>query len=287
MIRKNLQIIGLVILLGTTVSAQIDPGSFGANVKNISAGETAGDRRAQIIGELYKLEVKFSVEPFTGQTRGGEVKGWNVIAEIPNAKAAKTIMIGAHYDRVAKGKGAVDNASGSAAILELLKAFKARPLQNVSLKVAFWDFEEVGLIGSSQYIKARTESELPLVYINFDVFGYGDTIWLFTKDDNAAFVKSVSENAGKAGVKIRAGKEYPPSDHLTFARTKAETYSFSLIGGEEIPDILKEFSGVKLENPPRVLQIIHSDNDTADKIDANAAAKALPAIEQAIRSLDK
>jgi hypothetical protein len=36
-----------------------------------------------------------------------------------------------------------------------------------------------------------------------------------------------------------------------------------------------------------VLTIIHSPNDTPDKVDGAAIARALPVVEQAIRLMDK
>ncbi len=290
MLIRKLQIISLVLLFAVAAFGQTAAENFSKNIGEITVGANSYERGAQIREELEKIGVKFTFEPFTAKGRrdGVEMRGWNIIAEIPNPKATKTILLGAHYDRVSQGKGAVDNASGSAAILELLKVFKANPLQNYSLKVAFWDLEENGLIGSREYIKARAESELPAIYINFDVFGYGDTLWLWTQKEGTIFTKAVDETAKKANVKSSIGKQYPPSDHLTFAETKTETYSFSLINGDEIPNLLKAFNGenIKPNEMPRVLQIIHSNNDTADKIDANAVAKALPVVEQAIRKLD-
>lgn len=286
----KLQSIALILLFASLAFGQISAENFSKSINEITVGANSYERGAQIREELEKIGVKFTFEPFTAKSRnGGEMKGWNIIAEIPNRQATKTLLLGAHYDRVSQGKGAVDNASGAAAILELLKVLKANPLQNYAVKVAFWDLEEIGLVGSSEYIKARTESELPSVYINFDVFGYGDTLWLWTQKEGTVFSKAVDEAAKQANVKTQIGTQYPPSDHLTFAETKTETYSFSLINNNEISSILREFKGESLKpnEIPRVLQIIHSNNDTADKIDANAVVKALPVIEQAIRKLDK
>lgn len=289
MLLKKLQLFALVLLFASVAVGQNIAENFTKSINEITVGANSYERGAQIREELEKIGVKFSFEPFTAKGRrdGVEMRGWNIIAEIPNPKATKTILLGAHYDKVSVGKGAIDNASGSAVILELLKAFKANPLQNYSLKVAFWDLEEVGLVGSREYIKARTETELPNIFINFDVFGYGDTLWLWTQKEGTLFSKAVEETAKSANIKSSIGSQYPPSDHLTFAETKTETYSFSLINGDEIPSLLKAFKGEKPNEMPKVLQIIHSNNDTADKIDANAVAKALPVVEQAIRKLDK
>jgi aminopeptidase S len=282
--RKVCAIISIIFLMVVFATAQ--PGaSFLNQVNEISKGSDSAGRGAAIRKRLESIGVKYCVEPFTA----GEKIGWNIIAEIPNPKATKTIMLGAHYDRIETGAGAIDNASGSAAVLELLTALKAKPLQNFAVKAAFFDLEEIGLVGSQEYIKARQVSELPTVFLNFDVFGYGDTLWVLTTDDKSKLAQSVSDAAKAANFSASIGTKYPPSDHLSFIKAKVETLSFSLVGKDEIENILKVFAGenLKPEQMPRVMSIIHSTNDTADKIDANAVAKALPVVEQAIRNLDK
>jgi Zn-dependent M28 family amino/carboxypeptidase len=287
---RKIKIFVFVLLFASLANGQNIAGNISKNISEITSGANSIERGGKIRAELEKTGIKFTVEKFTAKARNGNtVSGENIIAEIPNPKATKTILLGAHYDRVSKGKGALDNASGSAAALELLKIFKANPLKNFSLKAAFWDMEEVGLVGSREYVRAQSETGLPLIYINFDVFGYGDTIWLWTENESTDFSKAVEETAKKENVKAVISKDYPPSDHLSFAQTKTETYSFSLLNKNEIEGILKVLKGEKVsaENFPRILLTIHTEEDTTEKIEPEAIAKALPAIEQAIRKLDK
>ena len=83
----------------------------------------------------------------------------NLIGIIPGSDAAYAntyILIGAHYDHVGYGNnrnsygptgfihnGADDNASGTAALLEIAEALKRYPTRR-SIIVAFWDAEEQG-----------------------------------------------------------------------------------------------------------------------------------------------
>lgn len=280
--KKLFAVISIIFLSVVFASAQ-NGASFLSQVTEISKGADTAGRGAAIRKRLEAIGVKYCVEPFKAQGK----TGWNIIAEIPNPKATKTLMLGAHYDKVEKGAGVIDNASGSAAVLELLAALKAKPLQNFAVKAAFFDLEEIGLEGSKEYIKARKAGELPSIYFNFDVFGYGDMLWVYSSDEKSKSAQALSD-AGKAlNFPVTIAKQYPPSDHLSFAEAKIETLGFGLVGSDEMEGILKVFAGETLEKKPRVMTIIHSDNDTPDKIDANAVAKALPVVEQAIRNLDK
>jgi aminopeptidase S len=286
--RRPLSLLTLFVLLlaaqsTTTVAQKGDGPRLVSQVSAISAGADTKARGAAIKKRLDELGIKYRVDPFTHGDRQGE----NILAELPSAGATKQLMLGAHYDRVSEGQGAVDNASGSLAVLELLAALKAKPLKNFAVVAAFFDLEEIGLRGSANYIKAREGKPLPALFINFDVFGYGDTLWAMTPDEKSSSAMAVKTAAATAKFPLQIGAQYPPSDHLSFIRAKVETLSFSLIDGKEIPAILKVFNHEMPEQMPRVLSIIHSPNDTPDKIDGAAIALALPVVEQAIRLMDK
>jgi Zn-dependent M28 family amino/carboxypeptidase len=273
----------LAAQLPTSVAQKGDGTRLVNQVSAISAGADTKARGTAIKKRLDELGIKYRVEPFTHADREGE----NIVAELPSAGATKQLMLGAHYDRVSQGQGAIDNASGSLAVLELLAALKDKPLKNYGVVAAFFDLEEIGLRGSANYIKAREGKPLPTVFINFDVFGYGDTLWAMTADENSSSATAVKTAAAAAKFPLQIGSQYPPSDHLSFIRAKVETLSFSLIDGKEIPAILKVFKSEMPDQMPRVMTIIHSPNDTADKVDGAAIARALPVVEQAIRLIDK
>lgn len=59
----------------------------------------------------------------------------------------ETIVIGAHYDKVADGCGAIDNWTGVVAVAHLYQSLKDVPLNKTVLFVAFGQ-EEKGLVGS-------------------------------------------------------------------------------------------------------------------------------------------
>ena len=252
-------------------------------VTAIASGANTKARGAAITKRLDELGIKYRVEPFTYEGREGN----NIVAELAAPVAGKELMLGAHYDRVSEGKGAVDNASGDVAVLELLAALKEKPLKNYKISAAFFDLEEIGLRGSADYVKSRQGKNLPAVFINFDVFGYGDTLWAMTRDKKSLSAASMKDAAAASKFPLEIGTEYPPSDHLSFIKAGVETLSFSLIDGKEIKPVLMVFQRERPDVMPRVLTIIHSGNDTPDKIDGAAVARALPVIEQAIRLIDK
>lgn len=101
-----------------------------------------------------------------------EIVTHNVLAEHWAGDPEQTIVVGAHLDSVQAGAGINDNASGSAAILELAEeiARLEMPLTN-RLRFAFWGAEELGLLGSAYYVSNLSEDERDdiLANLNFDM----------------------------------------------------------------------------------------------------------------------
>jgi Zn-dependent M28 family amino/carboxypeptidase len=112
----------------------------------------------------------------------------NVIAEKRGRNDGNVVMAGAHLDSVTDGPGINDNGSGSAALLEtaLLMA-KVRP-QN-TLRFGWWAAEEVGLVGSTDYVAGLSPAERDRIalYLNYDMVGSPNYIFMAYDADESTF----------------------------------------------------------------------------------------------------
>jgi carboxypeptidase Q len=83
-----------------------------------------------------------------------DLQGYNVVAEIPGTdKKDELVMLGGHFDSWAGGTGAVDDAAGSAVVMEamrILKALGVKPRRTI--RAALWTGEEEGFYGSRGYV---------------------------------------------------------------------------------------------------------------------------------------
>lgn len=251
-----------------------------ADVSGMSSAEDNAGRRAHLRERLASAGMTIDVHTFVY----GEITGENLIAEVGGEAAQPLLLIGAHSDRVSEGRGATDNASGSAVALALAERFRANPLQRHRVHVAFWDLEEEGLRGAAAYIADQREK--PALYVNFDVFGWGDSLWMMSPDDAHPLVAASREAAQAQGLQITTGTQYPPTDHLAFLKAEWPAVSYSLIGAAEIPEVLAVFGGTPPQSMPKVMQVIHSAQDTIEHVDADAVAKGIDAVEAAIRAWD-
>lgn len=255
--------------------------SWETQIRNISEGQDSLTRGAAIGARLDAMKIAWRKEAFTHDGHTGS----NLIADLGGRADAPLLLIGAHYDKVAHGQGATDNASGVSTVLELAAALKARPLANHRVQIVFWDLEEKGLLGSRAWV-ATPGREKPALYVNFDVFGWGDTLWMMSPQADAPLVATMRKASGEQRLHFRSGTEYPPTDHLAFLKAGWPAVSFSLIGGGEIDPTLTAFGGGKPNPAPKVLRVIHSPNDTVAELDAANVPAALATLESGLRAWD-
>lgn len=254
--------------------------SWHDDVAAISAHTGSAERRATIRGLLAGSGIDATETAFTTK----DLHGANLIAHVSGDPSQPLLLIGAHLDQIDKGNGATDNASGSGVALALARRFHERPLRNHRVAVAFWDLEEKGLLGAHAHVEGGGEK--PVLYVNFDVFGWGDTLWMMTPDP-AHPLATASETAARAnGLRLSAGEKYSPSDHRAFLRAGWPAVSYSLVGADEIGPILQMFDGNRPETVPKVMQVIHSERDTVDELDPAAVEAGINAVEAALRAWD-
>ena len=244
----------------------------------IAAGDTTADRRAAITDRLKVAGVDFHVEDFVSGTRSGA----NIVATLPGKPGTRTLLLGAHYDRVAKGHGAVDNAASCAVLLALIERLKSQPAAN-TVTVVFFDLEELGLLGSRSYFQTHAGSALPAQAMNFDIFGYGETFFVTPSKADSPLLASLQQAASELGFPVRSipMTQYPSSDHRSMALAGIETLGVTLIDGSEIDSVISP-GPVR----PKILSMIHTDADTMDQIREQDMAKAFPVLERTIRLLD-
>jgi hypothetical protein len=91
---------------------------------------------------------------------------WNVIADSKGGDKNHVLVVDAHLDAI-YGAGMLDNASGSATILEIAQQMKnVNPLNK--LRFIWFGGEELGLLGSSFYVNNLSNDELSHTVYDLD-----------------------------------------------------------------------------------------------------------------------
>ena len=162
-----------------------------------------------------------------------EKEGSNIIGYVDN-KATSTIIVGAHYDHLGLGdegslyrgekaihNGADDNASGTAALIELAKFVRAHGLKNKNYLFLAFSGEEKGLLGSNYFVKHPTiDIKQVSCMINMDMLGRLKT------DDKALIIngtgtspqwKAWLDSIPTGDMRLKTTESgVGPSDHTSF-----------------------------------------------------------------------
>jgi hypothetical protein len=194
----------------------------------------------------------------------------NVVGVLPGRDTTRAITIGAHYDHLGFGGenslapretgkahlGADDNASGTAALLALARAWTARrepPAK--SIVFAAFAAEELGLLGSGHYVGSpAVPIERTDAMLNFDMVGRlrGDRLLVMGAGTAEGLDSLVSRTARPMHFALKLSTDgYGPSDHSSFYKARVPVLAF--------------FTGAHAD--------YHKPSDTWDKVDAGGIAR--------------
>lgn len=147
---------------GSHVEPRPEPG--------VAIAHEDGQRLTELLaaGQTVRLTVTIRADVW-------EATAYNVIAELPGRgpRANELVLLGAHLDSWHLAEGAIDNANGSAVVLETARALAALPRQpRRTIRFIWFMGEEQGLFGSQAYVTAH-RSELPrmVAMVNVDMPG--------------------------------------------------------------------------------------------------------------------
>lgn len=223
----------------------------------------------------------------TNCTAGAEIikiekQGHNAIGFIDN-KAEKTVVVGAHYDHLGYGdegslyrgapaihNGADDNASGTAALIELGKFVKGKKLKKSNYLFIAFSGEEKGLLGSNYFVKHPTIDLKKVSYmLNMDMLGRlkpDEKTLIINGTGTSEIWKSVIDSSKTPNLKIKeTDSGIGPSDHTSFYL-------------QDIP-VLHFFSGTHSD--------YHKPSDDEDKINYEGEIMIVHMIENILVRLDE
>jgi hypothetical protein len=155
----------------------------------------------------------------------------NVVGYIDN-NAATSVIIGAHYDHLGYGEdgnaldgkgqihnGADDNASGTAALIELARMLKSSDAKNNNYVFVAFSGEELGLYGSKYWLQNMPANINPNYMINLDMIGRYDPVKKLTiggYGTSPVWGQVFSTTTDKNIVVHFDSSGLGPSDHATF-----------------------------------------------------------------------
>lgn len=242
----------------------------GSGLDLAAAQEKIDATLAPVSREIPGVTIRVATEVVREER--GAAKTANVIGILPGSDPIlkdECVVIGAHYDHVGIGEfgsmgndmgeihnGADDNASGTAALLELAQAFTAsgeRPKR--SILFAAFAAEERGLLGSRHYVaNPVVPIEKTVAMFNLDMVGRSEDglVEVIGVGTSPGFAADVERWNRDVGLVLKTQEGYSQdSDHAPFA-------------GKQVP-ILFLFTGLHPD--------YHRPGDDWEKINSADAAR--------------
>ena len=193
----------------------------------LTGTEAESKTATYLVLEFERLGYVSELRPFSVPVEGKVINSANVMAVKPGA-SPQEIIVGAHYDSVEVGKGADDNASGVAVILEVAERLRD---QNTPYTIRFLLFgaEEVGLQGSAYYVSQMTDEQIQntVAMINLDSVTAGDIAYIYGDEGEKGKIRDWALNFAQEHdltlqTQLGENPEYPSgttgdwSDHAPF-----------------------------------------------------------------------
>ncbi|MQA92440.1 MAG: M28 family peptidase [Gemmatimonas sp.] len=251
------------------------------------AGSQGNDAaRAYIESELMQASVETFAggwsHPFEVGSGDGTIQGENVLGVVRGTtRPGRYIVVSAHYDHLGRSAdeiyhGADDNASGTAALLEIARQLTLDPPRN-SVVLAALDAEEMGLQGARAFLE---DSIVPLdsivLNVNMDMVGRNEAGEIYVAGTyHYPFLNEYVESvAAGSGLRVLRGHDRPDlsagddwtmaSDHGPF---HAAGIPFAYFGVEDHADY-------------------HQPTDTFERIDPAFFVEAVRMILAFVREVD-
>ncbi|MFN7621260.1 MAG: M28 family metallopeptidase, partial [bacterium] len=184
-----------------------------------------------------------------------------------------------------------DNAASVVGLIEAAKILRGKAL-NHRIRIILFDQEELGLIGARKWIEAHGLANVAAV-VNSDVAGYGDTMMYGQNNGpQSAFVtRAVQELCAERAMQCVGFPVYPPSDDRAFSAAGAPVVSLGFqdeIGAHQMWLAFNggEANGLAEGFIPQVFRLIHSNEDTMDKVDPATVALAGATYAALVERLD-
>jgi hypothetical protein len=179
----------------------------------------AGIEGWEDLGRAEAVQMTWDADIYSPATSG------NLIVRIPGEDPRQAIILGAHIDSP-NNPGAMDDASGSAVLLEVARVFDRANLQPpVDLYLVWFGSEEIGAVGSSNFVATHQELlDRTMAMLSFDCPSYPMeglspelTVYGRRGEGQTSWVDYLLEAGAAQGVDMRPVYEDAASDSSVFS----------------------------------------------------------------------
>jgi Zn-dependent M28 family amino/carboxypeptidase len=190
----------------------------------------------------------------------------NLLCSAPGTTGA-TIVVGAHFDKVSKGRGVADNWSGALLLPELYRTLPATRIHSFTF-VAFAG-EERGELGSRAFVKQLAANHRVVAMINLDTLGLGPA-GFEPRESDPELARILRAAAVSTGIEL-VERDNGRADH-----------------SDHEPFLAADIAAIRLHSlTPRGERIVHGRADRFEAIDPAAYADTAKLVAAFLATLDE
>ena len=206
----------------------------------------------------------------TLNTKSCPARAADVICRLPGTGHRKIVLC-AHFDTKHGTPGALDNASGVAALMALAPLFRERPLSN-ELELFFVNGEECyAAPGEVAYLRAGgCDPEKVALCVNIDGIGLTGLSPGISYYNCPARLETACEEARAGDPGMVRADPWPQGDHMMFAAAGIPCLAFSTSATLEV-----------------VSEVIHTEKDRLECLDRAVVERTLKTVEKVVRAADR
>ena len=288
----------VLLTVASPVHAQ-EPNGAPDLVENATrlATPTAQERHDALISLLDHYGLSYEIQQFQQEPEDpAPSAGRNVSVWLGSGH--RQLIVGAHSDAAKLTDGTlsqamVDNAAAVAILVRLATTLQHHEFKH-RIRIVFFDLEERGLLGS-RHLVSTIAPDAVAGMINLDIAGYGDTIIYGPSANrgNAPLFAALHHVCTDADTRCLEFPVFPPSDDRSFQRAGIPNISLATLPRREAHQLWlvlntdPDESGLAPGFVPPILQLIHTDSDTQDKLDDEAMRLAYNVVKKLLLRLDQ
>lgn len=194
-------------------------------IHSLTVSHETGLKLKKLSGQIIEIEIEQKTK---------KAKAYNIVVDIAGKGLDETLTIaGGHLDSVAHSPGASDNGGGIVSLLKIIEHFnKRKPARD--LRIVFFGGEELGLLGSQNYVKQHLEeikNRLGLMF-NIDVSGDDmamDRLMVLGSKDLLGYADGLIRERGYL---FRKDLGIYSSDCMPFAKYEIPSINLARSGGK-------------------------------------------------------
>jgi hypothetical protein len=178
----------------------------------------------------------------------------NIVARLKGADSGDAVLLAAHYDSVAAGPGASDDAVNVAALLEIARIMTVAPPTRHPIILLITDGEEAGLLGAELFVREHPLAARVKAAVNLEARGVSGPSLMFETGNAVGwsmqlYARAVGHPITNSAFYVAYKALHNDTDFSVFKQAGYQGFNFAFVDGvAQYHTPQDDFAGVSLRS---------------------------------------